>query len=160
MHEELKYSDDEMAEMVDAVLKGATLGDVFNMDSDALEAGYGLAYSLYTAGNFTDAETMFRGLCLYDHNDTRFWMGLGGCRQALNDFVGAVDAYAVAVCTSALGDPSPALYAAHCQLKLGEKEKAITLFKAASEMGNTDNEEYAACHQKARAMLDILKKGE
>ena len=160
MNDKLHYSEEEISQMFEAVLQGATLSDVAHVEQDTLEAGYGLAYSLYTAGNYADAATMFRGLCLYDHTDTRFWMGLAGALQGLNDYAGAVQAYGVAVCTSGMGDPGPVVYGALCNLKLGNKEDATKMFKASLDMGNAEEAAHAAHHQKARSMLEMLERGE
>lgn len=78
----VEYTQEELETMTKAVLNGATIGDVCNVSQDMLESLYSLGYNLYTSGNYKDAETVFSGLCLYDHNDPRFWMGLAGSRQA------------------------------------------------------------------------------
>ena len=89
----VEYTQEELETMVKAVLNGATIGDVCNVSQDMLESLYSLGYNLYTSGNYKDAETVFSGLCLYDHNDPRFWMGLAGSRQANGKYQEAVDAY-------------------------------------------------------------------
>lgn len=160
MKDDLKFSQEEMSAMMDGLLAGATIGDVVNIGQDNIEAGYGLAYSLYSAGNYKDAETMFKALCIYDHNDVRFWTGLAGCRQMNGDLEAAIDAYGFACYAGALGDPAPAVHGGLCYLKLGDKESAAGLFKAALEMGKADNSEHASYHERARAMLDMLEKGE
>ena len=160
MKDTIKFSQEELTAMMDELLSGATVGDVINIGQDNIEAGYGLAYSLYTAGNYKDAETMFKGLCIYDHTDARFWMGLAGCRQMNGNLPSAIDAYAYATYASALADPSPAVHGGLCYLKLGDKENAVNLFKSALEMGKEGNSEHAAYHQRAKAMLDMLGKGE
>ena len=160
MKDAIEFSQEDLAAMMDGLHAGATIGDVVNIGQDNLEAGYGLAYSLYSAGNYKDAETMFKALCIYDHTDVRFWMGLGGCRQVNGDLVAAIDAYACGSYAGALGDPAPAVHGALCYMKLGDRENAVNLFKAALEMGNPDNSEHAAFHTRAKAMLDMLEKGE
>ena len=87
-----ELTQEELESMARAVLNGATIGDVCNVSQEMLEALYGLGYNLYTSGNYKDAETVFSGLCLYDHNDPRFWMGLAGSRQANGKYKEAVDA--------------------------------------------------------------------
>jgi len=158
MKDDTLFSQEEMDAMLEGIAQGATVGDVINMSQEAIEAGYGLAYSLYTAGNYKDAETMFRALCVYDHTDQRFWMGLGGCRQMNGDVRGAIDAYGFGAYASALGDPAPLVHGALCCLKLGDKEDAKGLFTAALDLGEADNSEHAAYRARARAMLDMLGK--
>ncbi|MDR1947267.1 MAG: SycD/LcrH family type III secretion system chaperone [Desulfovibrio sp.] len=154
------YNSQELGAMLDALLKGATLGDVAGVDKEALEAGYALAYSLYSSGNFKDAETMFKALCLYDNNDERFWLGLAGCRQMNGDLAGAVDAYAFAGVAGGLSNPSPLVHAGLCWLKLGDKENAAALFRAALELGAADNDEHEGYRERAHAVLDLMDKEE
>ena len=56
---QMEYTPEEIDTMVEAVMKGATIGDVCNVSQDMLEALYGLAYNLYATGNYKDAETVF-----------------------------------------------------------------------------------------------------
>ena len=63
----VEYTQEELETMTKAVLNGATIGDVCNISQDMLESLYSLGYNLYTSGNYKDAETIFSGLCLYDH---------------------------------------------------------------------------------------------
>lgn len=158
MKTDIDFTREELDAMMDGFLGGATIGDVINIGRDNLEAGYGLAHSLYSAGNFKDAETMFKALCVYDHNDVRFWLGLAGCRQMNDNLPGAIDAYAYCTYAGNLADPAPAVHGGLCYLKLGDRENAVNLFKAALEMGAKDNGEHAAYHERAKAMLSMLEK--
>ena len=118
-------SDQELDAIIQAVHNGVKIGDICNVSQETIEGLYALAYNLYTTQSYKDAETVFQALCLYDHKDIRFWMGLAGCRQAREDFQGAIDAYGMAGFASVLGDPTPFLYAARCHLQLGDKENAL-----------------------------------
>ena len=140
----VEYTQEELETMVKAVLNGATIGDVCNVSQDMLESLYSLGYNLYTSGNYKDAETVFSGLCLYDHNDPRFWMGLAGSRQA----------------NGALASPVPLLQAGMCYLKMGDREKAKGAFVVALSMGEEGNPEHDAARGKASAMLAILEQAE
>ena len=155
-----EFSQKEIDAMIDGILSGATIGDVVSMDQETIEAGYALAYSLYNAGNYKDAETMFKALCIYDHTDERFWMGLAGCRQMGGDLTGAIDAYAYGAYAGALNNPAPAVHGGLCYMKMGDKENAVALFKAALTMGNKDSGEHKAYHERAKAVLEMLEKGE
>lgn len=146
--------------ILDALGKGATIGDVAGLSQDALEAGYGLAFNLYTAGNYTDAEKLFSALCVYDHHDERFWNGLAGCRQAGDNLEGAIEAYNLATVAGSLGNPAPVVHAGLCYLKLGDTENASALFNAALDLGEPDNREHQAYRERAQAMFDLIAKGE
>lgn len=151
-----QFSEEQLKTMVEGFFQGASVGAVCNVQQEQLEAGYALAYNLYTAGSYADAETMFRALCLYDHNDERYWMGLAGCRQALGQHAAAIDAYGMAGMASALSDPTPFVHAGLCYMKLGDKENARATFAGVEVMGDPANEAHAVMHRKAKAMLDLL----
>ncbi len=159
MNSNTEFSQEDINKMLDGIVSGATVGDVINMNQETIEAGYGLAYSLYNAGNYKDAETMFKALCIYDHTDERFWMGLAGCRQMNGDLAGAIDAYAFATYAGGLNSPAPAVHGGLCYIKLGDKENAVSLFKAALNMGDSGNAEHRAYQERAKAMLDMLEQG-
>jgi type III secretion system low calcium response chaperone LcrH/SycD len=135
-----------------------TIGDVCNMKKEEIESLYALAYNLYTSKSYKAAETVFQALCLYNHKDVRFWMGLGGSRQANGNLSGAVDAYAMAGTAGMLKDPEPFLYAVQCYIKLGDKENAIGAIKGMLEIGDPNNPAHAQCHARGRALLGLLEK--
>lgn len=150
------FTDEQLKAMADGILAGATIGTVCNMQQEQLEAGYALAYNLYSAGNYSDAEVLFQALCLYDHNDERFWMGLAGCRQAGGNLMGAIDAYSMAGVAGALADPAPFVHAGMCYMKLGERENAKGAFAGVAVIGDPQNPQHAVWHRKAEAMLELL----
>ena len=149
---------EQIQAIVNSVLNGHGLGEAAGIGKETLEAGYGLAHTLYNSGQFQDAETMFAALVIYNHQDERFWMGLGGCRQMNGNLDGAIDAYGMATFTGALGSPAPAVHAGLCYLKKGDRENARALFDGAVELGDPANPEHAAYRERAQAMLDLLKK--
>lgn len=154
---QVELTQEEIETMVKAVLNGATIGDVCNVSQEMLEALYGLGYNLYASGNYKDAEAVFAGLCLYDHNDPRFWMGLAGSRQANGKYQEAVEAYGLCTAMEALASPIPIVQAGLCYLKMGDREKARGSFVTALSMGDAGNAEHQAAHGKASAMLAILE---
>lgn len=154
---ELPFTDTDVLSIVNALQTGATISDVCNMSQDTLEGLYALGYNLYTAGNYTDANTIFQALCLYKYNDSRFWTGLAGCRQANGDYQGAIDAYSMAGATRGLDDPEPFLFAAHCYLKLGDKENAINALRGLLTIGTDASQAHRACWLKAEELLNLLE---
>ena len=95
MAEQNELTAEQLGIMMEGIQKGLSLAEVTSMKAEDIENLYALAYNLYTSGNHKDAEVVFQSLCLYNHKDVRFWMGLGGCRQANGNLKGAVDAYAL-----------------------------------------------------------------
>lgn len=149
-------SEEAFDAMRAALAKGATLSDVLGISRETMESGYALAYNLYSAGNYPDAETMFRGLCLYDGNDPRFWMGLAGCLQARGEYALAIDTYGMAGLAGALQDPAPFYHGGLCYLKLGDAENAAASFKAALGLGDDANPVHKACHSRIEALISTL----
>ena len=149
---------DQLSIIMDGILKGLTLAEVTSLSSEYVENLYALGYNLYNSSEHKKAEVVFQALCLYNHKDMRFWMGLAGCRQANGNLKGAIDAYSMAGTVALLKDPQPFLYAARCYIQLGDKENAIGALKGLVELGDSSNPAHARCHEKARALLDLLEK--
>lgn len=150
------FTEEEFDTVRAALEKGATLADVFNIGKDALESAYAYAYNLYKGGSYKDAESMFRGLCLYDGNDQRFWMGLAACLQAREAWQLAIDTYGMAGVAGALKDPAPFYYGGLCYLKLGDGENAAASFRAALGLGDESIPAHKNCHERIRALLTSL----
>lgn len=155
--DDIDLTTDEIGAVYKGIMAGASIGDIFNMSTETIEGLYALAYNHYMAGNFADAEPLFKALCLYKHTETRFWMGLAGCRQALNDLTGAIDAYSMAGVVEALDNPEPFLLAGMCFIKMGERQKAIDVLKGAVVLGKESNPEHLACREKINHLLTMLR---
>ena len=155
--EGVALTSDEILRVYNGLMNGAAIGDVFNMSDETIEGLYALAYSHYMAGNFADAETLFKALCLYKHTENRFWMGLAGCRQALNNLEGAIDAYSMAGVVQAMDNPEPFLLAGMCYIKMGERQKAIDVLNGAVVLGDTNNPQHMACREKIEHLLKMLR---
>ena len=87
----------------------------------------------------------------------RFWMGLAGCRQALNNLEGAIDAYSMAGVVQAMDNPEPFLLAGMCYIKMGERQKAIDVLNGAVVLGDTNNPQHMACREKIEHLLKMLR---
>lgn len=140
----------------DLLAVGGTVADTLEVDLADLEPLYTLAYNHYTAGNYEDANTLFQALCLYNHSDFRFWMGLAGARQALGHFGIAVDAYSMAGLVGKMADPTPFVYACICYMKLGKMQEAKDGLEGALLLGNGEAQ-YAAILQKGEVLLEAVK---
>ena len=159
-NKEFKYSGDvsaDVAAILAAVENGASIAELANVSKEELENHYALAFNLYNAGNFIDAETVFQALCIYNSLDPRFWMGLAGCRQALKNYQGAIDAYGMAGTMQVFSTPEPFVYAARCFLKRGKKEEAIGSLKGALALVKKGNPEHEAFKKTIDALLELLE---
>ena len=147
-------------EMMALFGQGCSVADLAGIDKKHLEALYTLGYQLYQAQNFNDAASIFRALCLYDYSTTKYFMGLGGCEQALGHFKKASDIYSLASVISGLTDPEPMYYAAICLLKAGEKDNAITALESLSIMGDSANEKDMLFKNKGADLLKLISSKE
>ena len=102
---------------------GATLRAMRGLSDEEMEAIYAMGVNFYKAGNYADAEKVFRFLTLFDHLNSRYWTGLGSLRQVQRQFAAAIEAYRFASFLD-LENPKPMYYAAECHLALGQKDEA------------------------------------
>ncbi|MCF0254231.1 MAG: SycD/LcrH family type III secretion system chaperone [Duodenibacillus sp.] len=120
------------------------------------DGAYALAYNLYAAGNYQDAQVVFQSLCVYCSNDARYWTGLGACRQALQQYPLAVDAYQMAAVIAELKNPDPMLRAAGCLIEMGEKDEAKQALELTLSIGDKQDPKVSECHERAQALLALL----
>ena len=116
---------------------GGSFGDLYGIDEERLEAVYSVAHTLYGNGKFEDAATMFRFLCLMEHAEERYWMGLGATEQMLGNYEKALEAYAQATLLD-IDDPRPQIQAGYCLIKLELFEGATQALEGALLAENID----------------------
>lgn len=154
---EIMLSKEQLEKLVGNVMRGATVAQATGVSPAALEGLYALGHDLYNSGNFKDAQVVFQALSIYNSHDSRFWMGLAGCRQALEQYEAAIDAYQLAAVADQLKNPEPILYAVKCLLKLSRKADAIAGLEAVLKLGDADDPRYLSVPSQAQALLDLLK---
>lgn len=149
-------SDEDLRFILEHFFHNAkTLGEIHDIDKRNLEAVYSVAYTAYQSGQYEQAGKLFQFLCILDHLEHKYWLGLGGCRQRLGDYGPAIHAYAICATLDA-EDPQPPLYAAECYLALGDREAALSGLQTAiawSE-GRAEQAPLRERAQALRAMLD------
>jgi type III secretion system low calcium response chaperone LcrH/SycD len=119
----------------------------------SLPKTYDIAYRLYAAGKYRDAEGVFRELIAVEERNYHFWMGLGACLQVQKKLGTAVEAYMLAALFEAEEvDPLPHLHAAECLYLLGETKTALKALESAKSIANKDDKYYGLIEQ-----LDFLK---
>jgi type III secretion system low calcium response chaperone LcrH/SycD len=150
---------EQLQALMTAVLGGARPADAAGVSQQQLEALYAFGHSLYTAGSYNDAVTVFQGLCLYDYGDSRFWTGLGASLQGSGQYEKAIDVYSMAAMTTGLADPGPIYYAAQCYLKLNKVEEAIAALEGLPAMGGEGRADHAAIKARGAGLLEALKSG-
>ncbi|MDR2051358.1 MAG: SycD/LcrH family type III secretion system chaperone [Deltaproteobacteria bacterium] len=152
--EGLLADDPQMLEAIKLVINGATLADAKGISKKQLEGLYAAAYQVYQAGDYAKAEAVFATLCLLNHLEKRFWLGLGGARQQLGKHAEATQAFGMASMQD-LHDPVPPLHAGMCFLALKDKKNAANAFRQAVIVAG-DRPEQSASKKQGQAMLDLL----
>ena len=74
------------AQWLNYLAKGGTVKALRNIDQAQLNTVYSVAYSRFNAGQYEDALMMFRHLCLLDHSQYAYFLGLGLAQFALSQF--------------------------------------------------------------------------
>jgi len=99
-----------------AVLNGETsYQQICGVTNDEMESAYSAAYTLFETGKYEDAERVFQFLALFDGSQPKYWLGLGGCREAQKNFVAAADAYLIPVVVNTPEPQAPFRAAVCCQ---------------------------------------------
>ncbi|MBQ9405890.1 MAG: SycD/LcrH family type III secretion system chaperone [Desulfovibrio sp.] len=157
--ETLGLSPQELDDVRDALLRGEPLYRILGMKETMIEARYALAHQLYSAGKYKDAEALFRWLTAYANDNEAHWLGLGACRQAQENYNGALEAYQMAALYSSLEDPAPFYYSAICLLRQGKKEEAQISLQAVMTLADKSKSEHKVVMDKAATLLAGLNKG-
>lgn len=83
MNQQATPSDTDQQQALEAFLRdGGTLAMLRGLSEDTLEQLYALGFNQYQAGKWDDAQKIFQALCMLDHYDARYFLGLGACRQS------------------------------------------------------------------------------
>lgn len=132
-------TEEKIAAALKAFGDGATLRAMRGLSDEEMEAVYAMGVNFYTAGNYDDAEKVFKFLTLFDHLNSRYWTGYGSLRQVQRRFAEAIELYKFASFLD-LENPKPMYYAAECHLALGEKEAARAALDALEQYAPTTTE--------------------
>jgi type III secretion system low calcium response chaperone LcrH/SycD len=125
-----KITDRQIEEIANRFLtQGATFKELKGISDEELEAVYTVGHNLFTNAKYEEAENTFRLLCFLDHLSKKFWLGLGACRKARQDYLGAIDAFGLAGIMD-LKDPRAALQSAECHILMGNPGAAVSAYNA------------------------------
>lgn len=137
------------------LVNGGVFRDLRGLKKEHVEAMYSMGHSFYEAGNYSEAEPVFRVLCFFDHLDKKYWLAFGATLQMGNKHSQAIAAYSYAVLLD-IHDPRAPFHAAECHMSLGNKTAAICALKTAIDFAGT-NPAYAEISDKAKTLLKILE---
>ncbi|NHB90847.1 SycD/LcrH family type III secretion system chaperone [Photorhabdus cinerea] len=154
-HQETFTTSDQYAQELEAFLHdGGTLAMLKDVSSDTLEQLYSLAFNQYQSGKWQDANKIFQALCMLDHYDARFFLGLGACRQAMGQLEQAIQSYSYGAMLD-INEPRFPFHAAECLLQLGELDGAESGFYSAQQLAVV-LPEHAALAASCTAMLEAM----
>ncbi|MDF5955005.1 SycD/LcrH family type III secretion system chaperone [Pseudomonas aeruginosa] len=155
MNQQATPSDTDQQQALEAFLRdGGTLAMLRGLSEDTLEQLYALGFNQYQAGKWDDAQKIFQALCMLDHYDARYFLGLGACRQSLGLY-GAGPAELQL--RRADGHQRAALpfHAAECHLQLGDLDGAESGFYSARALAAAQPA-HEALAARAGAMLEAV----
>ncbi|MBQ7608440.1 MAG: SycD/LcrH family type III secretion system chaperone [Desulfovibrionaceae bacterium] len=152
--------EDHLEEVCQAILGGEPLYTIVGMDRSSIEARYALASQCYQVGKYSDAEPIFRWLCMYEGNAERNWLGLAATLQAEKKYEEAREMYQITALMSGLENPAPFYYSGICFLRENNSEDAVTAFQTVLTLGDSSNREHAVLIDRAKALLKSLTKAD
>ena len=142
-----------------ALLDGqTTLAAARGISRAALDSLYGIARDLYNCGHRDEALGGLTLLCLYDHENARYWQALGTCRQSKKDHLGAAAAFAFAIGQSGDFDGNLEMQLIESLVAAGHADAAGIRLQAALEAAG---QELASepWHARAGRLQALLKEG-
>ena len=151
-------TDENVFAALKAFGDGATLRAMRGISDEEMEAIYAMGVNFYKAGNYEDAEKVFKFLTMFDHLNSRYWTAMGSLRQVQRRFAEAVEAYKFASFLD-LENPKPAYYAAECLLALGEKPAALSALDALEQYALKDTDKGRTYLAKGKALKARIQEG-
>ena len=125
------FSEEETAGLKERIDAGEPLYAILGVPESDVRERYDLARRLYEAGRLTEAEALFRWLCLYSGSAPVNWMGLGAVLQCREQWEDALNAYGMAVQYTEGEEPAPWYHCGICSMQLGRREEATSAFREA-----------------------------
>lgn len=148
-------SDGACEDIIRQVAEFGTLREMKGISDAELEAIYATGVNFYRAGNFPDAEKIFRFLVLFEHTSSRFWTSLGSVQQAQKRFEEAIKSYQLAAFLD-LHNPKPMYYAAECFLQTGDRVNALNALASLAQYA-PDDENGRRFKAKGEALKKVLE---
>jgi len=146
---------DQIGQLAQQFAKGTSLAAMRGLTPQHLEAIYSVAFNLYKNGRYEDAVKVFKFLCLHDHLQSKFWMGLGATQQLLKQFKQASSTYGYAYMLDS-DNPQIPLHAADCFLAEGNLPHAESALNLVIEL-TQNRPQHNALRERAQVLLNIVR---
>lgn len=132
----------QIDEVINVLKYGYCQANADSFTQEQLDALYALAYSLYEAGNYSHAQTIFSLLALLVPASTKFMMGEAACNFAKQQYAEAIAIYKKVYSADHGLNPEPLYLASMCYIELGDVEQATYILSLASKCQAIENERY------------------
>ncbi|CAM2009286.1 SycD/LcrH family type III secretion system chaperone [Acanthopleuribacter pedis] len=148
---------DVLRDTLEAFLTGqVSVAELRGLSEESMEAVYGVAYTLYSNGQYAQAAKVFQFLCIYDHLEGKYPLGWGASLFMQGEYAQALQAFAQAAVLN-IDNPEIHLKAGECNLKLGELEAAEMALEAAVFYAEKDAT-YAVILKRAKLLLSATRR--
>lgn len=134
--------------------EGYTFKDFAEIGDEQMEAVYAYAFNLVDQEQYREAGELLAWLAGMDQFQPKYMIGLGICRQQLKEYVGAIEAFAIAALLE-LENPIPPIRAAECYLALGKLDEAQSGVKAALHWAAA-RPEHEAVRERAKILQQAI----
>lgn len=138
------------------IQEGKSFQELLGYSDETMEKFYQAAYNLFQKQKYQKAAEAFTFLTTLNAERHNYWLGLGMSEQVLEEYHGALLAYAMAMMTD-ITNPLPHYHSANCYRSLLDNANALTaLEQAISRAANS--EEYQYIHESAVALKERLSR--
>lgn len=101
------------------------------------EEAYELGRVLYSLGEYVKSASLFAKLVLSDPLVGNFWRGLASCKQLLQEYAMAIEAWKV-TCLLCPEDPFAYFHAAECYISIENKKEALQKLDKSEQLCKDD----------------------
>jgi type III secretion system low calcium response chaperone LcrH/SycD len=139
------------------LLKGTPLFKLQKIPKKSMNTISNLAFQSYSSGEYDKALQLYRLLSLYDHTDSKNFLGVGICMQKAENYEDAINSYMIA--TKLNRDSYSAFFnISQCLLALGKTELAAGALEEVVRIGKSNSEvKKSKTYKKAEQLLSGLK---
>ena len=139
------------------LLRGTPLFKLQKIPKKALNTISNLAFQSYSTGDYDKALQLYRLLSLYDHTNSKNFLGVGICMQKAEKYEDAIYSYVIA--TKLNRDSYSAFFnISQCLLALGKAESAAGALEEVMRIGTSNSEvKKSKTYKKAEQLLNGLK---
>lgn len=130
------------------------------VSDEEIESVYALAHGYYRAGRLEEAEQAFLFLCLFEHLETKHWIGLGAVQQLKGQYDKAVASYSYASIID-FTNPRALFHGAECHLALKHYDDALETLSALLAVCPEGDERLQTWRERGsqlQAQVEMMKK--